>query len=116
MEFHHLPVLLNECLEGLKIREGGTYLDCTLGGAGHSSEILKRLHGGTLVGIDRDQDAIQAAMARLESLNADARFMALHGNFHDAKALLAGAGIARVDGILVDLGVSSHQLDVRERG
>ena len=116
MEFHHLPVLLNECLEGLKIREGGTYLDCTLGGAGHSSEILKRLHGGTLVGIDRDQDAIQAAMARLESLNADARFMALHGNFHAAKALLAGAGIARVDGILVDLGVSSHQLDVRERG
>ena len=116
MEFHHLPVLLNECLDGLKIREGGTYLDCTLGGAGHSSEILKRLHGGTLVGIDRDQDAIQAAMARLESLNADARFMALHGNFHDAKALLAGAGIARVDGILVDLGVSSHQLDVRERG
>ena len=87
-----------------------------MGGAGHSSEILKRLHGGTLVGIDRDQDAIQAAMARLESLNADARFMALHGNFHDAKALLAGAGIARVDGILVDLGVSSHQLDVRERG
>ncbi|MCW3505860.1 16S rRNA (cytosine(1402)-N(4))-methyltransferase RsmH [Burkholderia cenocepacia] len=68
------------------------------------------------MGIDRDQDAIQAAMARLESLNADARFMALHGNFRDAKALLAGAGIARVDGILVDLGVSSHQLDVRERG
>ena len=116
MEFHHLPVLLNECLDGLAIRPDGVYLDCTLGGAGHSSEILKRLCGGMLIGIDRDQDAIQAATARLENLNADARFLTLRGNFHDAKALLAGAGIAHVDGVLVDLGVSSHQLDVRERG
>lgn len=116
MEFHHLPVLLNECLDGLAIRPNGTYLDCTLGGAGHSSEILKRLHGGLLIGIDRDADAIQAATARLESLHADARFLTLRGNFHDARALLANAGIDRVDGILVDLGVSSHQLDVRERG
>ena len=73
MEFHHLPVLLNECLDGLAIRPDGVYLDCTLGGAGHSSEILKRLCGGMLIGIDRDQDAIQAATARLENLNADAR-------------------------------------------
>ena len=116
VEFHHLPVLLAECLEGLNIQPSGIYLDCTLGGAGHSSEILKRLRGGTLIGIDRDMDAIQAATARLESLNPDARFQALHGNFHDAKALLAGIGISHVDGILVDLGVSSHQLDVRERG
>ena len=116
MEFHHLPVLLNECLDGLAIRPDGVYLDCTLGGAGHSSEILKRLRGGMLIGIDRDQDAIQAATARLENLNADARFLTLRGNFHDAKALLAGAGIAHVDGVLVDLGLSSHQLDVRERG
>ncbi len=116
MEFHHLPVLLNECLEGLAIRPEGTYLDCTLGGAGHSSEILKRLDGGSLIGIDRDADAIEAATARLSGLNPRARFQAIRGNFHDAKALLAEAGIERVDGILADLGVSSHQLDVRERG
>ena len=116
MEFHHLSVLLNECLNGLNIRPDGVYLDCTLGGAGHSSEILKRLRGGTLVGIDRDADAIEAAAARLSGLNHEARFLTLRGNFHDAKALLAGAGISAVDGILADLGVSSHQLDVRERG
>lgn len=118
MTFHHLPVLLNECLDGLNLRPGGAYLDCTLGGAGHSGEILKRLNeGGLLVGIDRDADAIEAASARLSALETAARFVALRGNFHDAPALLAGAGIARgFDGILIDLGVSSHQLDVRERG
>ena len=116
MEFHHLPVLLNECLEGLNIRRDGAYLDCTLGGAGHASEILRRLNGGCLYGIDRDADAIAAATARLENLNPDARFTAIRGNFHDAKALLAGRGVTQLDGILADLGVSSHQLDVRERG
>ena len=116
MEFHHLPVLLNECLEGLAIHPEGTYLDCTLGGAGHSSEIYKRLEGGTLVGIDRDADAIEAASARLNGIDGRGAFILLRGNFHDAKTLLAGAGIGRVDGILADLGVSSHQLDVRERG
>ena len=108
--------MLEECLNGLNIRPDGTYLDCTLGGAGHSSEIFKRLNGGTLIGIDRDGDAIAAATARMAHLNDAARFFALRGNFHDAKALLSGIGISRVDGILVDLGVSSHQLDVRERG
>ena len=118
MPFHHLPVLLNECLDGLAIRPGGAYLDCTLGGAGHSSEILKRLgEGGLLVGIDRDADAIEAASARLSAVDSPARFVALRGNFHDAPALLASAGIDQSpDGILIDLGVSSHQLDVRERG
>lgn len=116
MEFHHLPVLLNECLDGLNIRPDGTYLDCTLGGAGHSSEIFLRLHGGRLIGIDRDADAIEAAGARMAALNGDAEFTAIRGNFHDAPALLAGIGVRRVDGILADLGVSSHQLDVRERG
>ena len=118
MPFHHLPVLLNECLDGLAIKPGGAYLDCTLGGAGHSSEILKRLgEGGLLVGIDRDADAIEAASARLSAVDSPARFVALRGNFHDAPALLASAGIDRaLDGILIDLGVSSHQLDVRERG
>ncbi|MBR0367853.1 MAG: 16S rRNA (cytosine(1402)-N(4))-methyltransferase RsmH [Clostridia bacterium] len=116
-EFHHLPVLLDECLDGLDLRPGGTYLDCTLGGAGHSSEILKRLCGGTLIGIDRDADAIAAATARLKAVESSAKFVALRGNFHDAPALLRSAGIdAGLDGVLIDLGVSSHQLDVRERG
>ena len=116
-EFHHLPVLLNECLDGLNLRPDGTYLDCTLGGAGHSSEILKRLCGGLLIGIDRDADAIEAATARLSTVESPAKFVALRGNFHDAPALLAAAGIETgLDGILIDLGVSSHQLDVRERG
>jgi 16S rRNA (cytosine1402-N4)-methyltransferase len=109
MEFYHLPVMLHECMEYLSIRDGGEYLDCTLGGGGHSAEILKRLAGGMLAGIDRDADAIAAATARIP----DARFRALRGNFHDARALTGGRTF---DGILVDLGVSSHQLDVRERG
>lgn len=118
MRFHHLPVLLNECLDGLNIKPTGVYLDCTLGGAGHSSEILKRLGSdGMLIGIDRDADAIEAASLRLSSVQTQACFCCLHGNFHDAPALLEAAKIDRsLDGILVDLGVSSHQLDVRERG
>ena len=116
-EFHHLPVLLSACLDGLNLRPDGTYLDCTLGGAGHSSEIFRRLDSGTLIGIDRDADAIAAATARIRTIDAPAKFVALRGNFHDAPALLKSAGIgAGLDGVLVDLGVSSHQLDVRERG
>ena len=118
MRFHHLPVLLNECLDGLNIKPTAVYLDCTLGGAGHSSEILKQLGSdGMLIGIDRDADAIEAASLRLSSVQTQACFCCLHGNFHDAPALLEAAKIDRsLDGILVDLGVSSHQLDVRERG
>ncbi len=117
MEFHHLPVLLQECLDGLNIHPDGVYLDCTLGGAGHSSEIYKRLGPqGVLAGIDRDAEAIAAATARIEAIPGTARFAALHGNFHDAPALLDAAGIGKLDGVLIDLGVSSHQLDVRERG
>ena len=116
MSFHHISVLLDECIEGLAIKPDGTYLDCTLGGAGHSSEIFKRLDGGRLFGIDRDADAIEAATARMAGLNPRAQFRALRGNFHDAKQLLAEAGVDHIDGVLADLGVSSHQLDVRERG
>ena len=116
MDFHHISVLLNECLDGLNIRPEGTYLDCTLGGAGHSSEIFRRLDGGRHFGIDRDADAIAAAAARMEGLNPTATFTAIRGNFHDAKALLAARGVNEIDGVLADLGVSSHQLDVRERG
>ena len=107
--FHHLPVLLNECIEQLGIRPGGDYLACTLGGGGHSSAILRKFEGGSLTGIDRDADALAAATARI----TDPRFRALRGNFHDARQL---TGDAVFDGILADLGVSSHQLDVRERG
>jgi len=116
MDFHHISVLLNECLEALDIKPEGTYVDCTLGGAGHSSEIFKRLNGGQHFGIDRDADAIEAATARMEGLNPNAKFTAIRGNFHDAKALLAAQGVTEIDGVLADLGVSSHQLDVRERG
>lgn len=118
MSFHHLPVLLSECLEGLAIKPTGVYLDCTLGGAGHSGEILKRLGaGGLLIGIDRDAEAIEAASARLAGIASGARFICLRGNFHDAPALLSEAKIdSGLDGVLIDLGVSSHQLDVRERG
>lgn len=108
-EFHHLPVLLSECMEYLNIRDGCDYLDCTLGGGGHSSEILRRLSGGSLRGIDRDAEAIAAASDRI----SDARFTAIRGNFHDARELTSPM---KFDGILADLGVSSHQLDARERG
>ena len=113
MEFNHKPVLLSECVEGLAIREDGVYLDGTLGGGGHSSEILKRLTSGRLIGIDRDAAAIEAASARLKALQTDGlpRFDALHGNFHDARALLSGIGVEKIDGALLDLGVSSDQLD-----
>lgn len=116
-EFKHKPVLLNECLEGLRIRPDGVYVDGTLGGGGHSSEIARRLTTGTLIGIDRDMDAIRAAEARVrEATPPGAGFEALHGNFHDAKALLQSAGIEKIDGALLDLGVSSYQLDNRARG
>ncbi len=118
MEFCHKPVLLNECLEGLSVRPEGVYLDGTLGGGGHSSEILRRLTTGRLIGVDRDGDAIAAASARLAALQVDGkpRFDAVRGNFHGAKALLAGLGVERIDGALLDLGVSSYQLDEGARG
>ena len=113
MEFYHRPVLLEECLEGLALRPQGIYLDGTLGGGGHSAAILERLGPqGRLYGIDRDPQALQAAAARIQ----DRRFTPIRGNFHRAKALLAQHGVASLDGALLDLGVSSHQLDARERG
>ena len=108
MEFQHTSVLLHETVDALRVSPGGLYLDGTLGGGGHSREILAR--GGCVVGIDRDAEAIAAACARLTEYGE--RFTAIRGNFHDAKALVQGP----LDGALLDLGVSSHQLDVRERG
>lgn len=113
MEFSHYSVMLNECIEGLAIRPDGIYIDGTCGGAGHSSEIAKRLtEGGLLLGIDRDPDAIAAATERLAPYSAKV----LKGNFSDMKALALAEGVEKVDGVLLDLGVSSHQLDTLERG
>ena len=118
MEFQHKSVLLDECIEGLGIRPEGIYMDGTLGGGGHSSEIIRRLDSGRLIGIDRDMDAIRAATARIEKITAEtgARFDALHGNFHDAKELLMSIGVEQISGALLDLGVSSYQLDEGSRG
>ena len=111
MDFHHVPVLLKEVLEYLDPRKGQVFADGTLGGGGHSGEILKMMGEGTLYGIDRDEAAIRAASARLSIYPG---FHALHGNFHDVKQLLP-EGI-RLNGGLLDLGVSSHQLDTPDRG
>ena len=111
MAFHHIPVLLAEVLDALAPRAGGVFADGTLGGGGHSEEILRRIGDtGVLYGIDRDPAAIAAAAARLGSYPG---FRAVHGNFHEVKALLPGV---RLNGGLLDLGVSSHQLDTPERG
>lgn len=113
MGFSHFSVMLDECINGLDIKPNGIYIDGTCGGAGHSKEIAKRLtEGGMLIGIDRDPDAVAAASERLAPYNAKV----LKGNFSDMKALAAGERISEVDGILLDLGVSSHQLDTLERG
>lgn len=114
MEFKHVSVLLNECLEGLKIKEDGIYVDCTLGGAGHSSEIVKRLSSkGRLIGIDQDKDALKAAGERLKDYN---NVTLVHNNFYNIDEILHELNIEKVDGILMDLGVSSYQLDNAERG
>ena len=114
--FHHVPVLFHECMDGLAIKPDGIYVDGTLGGGGHSSGILARLTTGHLYGIDRDGEAIEAATKRIEEAGLSARFTAIRGNFHDAKALLSAQGIEKIDGALLDLGVSSHQLDEGGRG
>ena len=113
-EFHHVSVLLNECLDGLNIKPDGIYVDGTLGGAGHSGQIARRLTTGLLIGIDRDTVALQVAGERLAPY-AD-RVKLVHANFCEIKEVLQELGIAGVDGILLDLGVSSPQLDDAERG
>ncbi len=114
MEFRHIPVLLNECIEGLDIRPDGIYADLTAGGGGHSSAIAAKLSDkGRLIAFDRDPDAVKAASARLaEYSNA----MVVHSNYSDLRSVLDDLGIDKVDGILMDLGVSSHQLDEESRG
>ena len=114
MEFNHKPVLLQECIEGLKIKKDGIYVDGTLGGAGHSSEIVKLLSSkGRLIGIDRDEEALLAAKNKLKDYQ---NVTYIHGNHDDIQKLLSDIKINKVDGILLDLGVSSYQLDERARG
>jgi 16S rRNA (cytosine1402-N4)-methyltransferase len=115
LEFVHIPVLLNQTIENLNIKPGGVYVDCTLGGAGHSSEIVRRIQpGGTLIGIDQDQNAINAAKQKLEQYEDSVIYV--KDNFRNLKNAITGAGFDKVDGILMDIGVSSHQLDEEERG
>ena len=113
-EFHHVSVLLDECLEGLNIKPDGTYVDGTLGGAGHSSQIVKRLTTGHHIGIDRDPVALKAAGERLAPFGD--KVTLVHSNFCEIKQVLEDLEIEGVDGILLDLGVSSPQLDDGSRG
>ena len=113
-ELTHCPVLLEECIQGLHIRPDGVYVDGTLGRAGHSRAIAKRLTTGRLIAIDRDQAALDAAQERLAPWME--RVTLVHGNFRDMPELLQGLDLSEVDGILLDLGVSSPQLDDPKRG
>lgn len=115
MEFHHVSVLLNECIENLKIKPDGVYVDCTMGGAGHSKEIVKKLSDkGLFIGFDQDKNAINTARERLSEYESRVKFV--HSNFENIKEELEKIGIYKIDGVLADLGVSSHQLDEAERG
>lgn len=115
MEFHHVPVLLNESIEGLNIKPNGSiYVDGTLGGAGHSYEICKRLKNGLLIGIDQDIDAIKVAKERLDEFGK--KVLIENDNFRNIPQVLKRNNIEKVDGILLDIGVSSYQLDQEERG
>ena len=115
IRFSHVSVLLRECIEALRIKPNGIYVDCTTGGGGHSLEIAKRLtDGGRLIAIDRDEDALRAAGRRLADF-AD-RVTFVHSNYAMLQSVLADLGVPGVDGVLADLGVSSYQLDTAERG
>ncbi len=115
MEFKHISVLLDETVDSLNIKPNGTYVDGTLGGGGHSLEICKRLgNGGRLIGIDQDMDAIKAATERLSDYSD--KVTIVHSNYQDIDSVLKGLAIGGVDGIILDLGVSSYQLDNVDRG
>ena len=112
--FNHIPIMLNGVTSGLNIRPDGIYLDCTIGGGGHSSEILKHLGpNGMLIGIDKDEDAINACKKRFQNMN---NVTLIRGDFKDVKNILQGLNIDLLDGVLIDLGVSSYQLDTASRG
>ena len=109
-EFSHIPVLSNACLDALNIKEGGLYVDGTLGGCGHSLQIAKR--GGRIIGIDRDSTAIEVAKERLFGYDVTL----VNNNYDNIKEILSELGVEKIDGALLDLGVSSYQLDTPERG
>ena len=112
--FNHISVLLNECIEGLNIKSDGIYVDATLGGAGHSSEILKRLSTGKLYCFDKDDEAIKAADERLSKISSN--YQIIRSDFSNLKEKLNEVGVTKIDGILFDIGVSSYQFDTPERG
>ncbi len=114
IEFQHIPVMLNECIEGLNIKENGIYVDGTLGGAGHSSVIASQLKNGKLIGIDKDQDALTVSGERLAQYGD--RVVLVKSDFKDMASVLDNLAIESVDGILLDLGISSYQVDTAERG
>ena len=111
--FNHTPVLLNECLEGLNIKPDGIYVDGTMGGAGHSSRIVEKLKGGKLIGIDKDDTALAVCKERLKDFS---NVVFVKSDFKNFKNVVEDLNISGVDGILLDLGVSSHQIDTPERG
>jgi 16S rRNA (cytosine1402-N4)-methyltransferase len=115
MNFEHVSVLLEECLDGLNIKEDGTYVDGTLGGAGHAKEVCKRLSAkGHFIGIDQDDNALHVSSQRLQGLLPTINIV--KSNFESTKQVLEELGVERIDGMLIDLGVSSHQLDEANRG
>ena len=114
MEFVHIPVMLDEVIEGLNIKENGIYVDCTVGGGGHSFEIAKRLGSGHLYAFDRDEEAIQKSTETLAPFSE--KVTIIKSNFKDAPSILRSLGVEKIDGFLIDLGVSSHQIDEGERG
>lgn len=115
MEFNHVSVLLNECIENLNIKADGVYVDCTMGGAGHSKEIAKKLsEDGRLICFDQDINAINVAKERLAEFGE--KVILVHSNFENIKDEIKSLGIDKIDGVLADLGVSSHQLDEASRG
>ena len=114
MEFKHTPIMLFECLDGLDIKPNGIYFDGTLGGAGHSSEILKRLETGRLIATDKDDEALAVATERLSKISKN--FVAVKSDFKQFDKVLDDLGVEKIDGVLLDLGVSSYQLDNAQRG
>lgn len=114
MEFKHVPVMLNEVIEGLNIKPNGIYVDCTVGGGGHSYEIAKRLKTGHLFAFDRDADAINKSTQTLEEFKN--KITLTKANYKEAPEILKSLGVEKIDGFLIDLGVSSYQIDAGERG
>ena len=114
MEFKHTPIMLKEVISGLNIKSDGNYFDGTLGGAGHSSEILKCLEKGLLIGCDKDKEALNVSKERLNKISS--HFVLVHNDYKNYEQILKQLNIEKVDGILLDLGVSSYQLDNKDRG